>query len=427
MPDPPPPPAHADLVADLRVLRERGLIRLRRLELPALAAASRTAGLAAADSEDPRAMEDLLRRAVGALGDEEMGTAAGYLFGLVRGTLGWSRKDRRERAASHYHLSAESFRKEPEQLLIGRVADEILRLCDGAARHGHTGAARPAADPHHPAAVRDMLLRHVDRLMTAQADGDGRGMPLTIGPVQVPVHVPGGRPRVSLAVHQGLMEELRGIQILVSSENTFLETAKPFKSSLSAHLRRAAAVKNPSGAVVTDVVETELKAWLEANARPGLPVEAGCVAPTSAGRLARRGVVRIYHAAIASPRPGTNDYDVDLAAIPRAVGACLELGRLERARHPHLRSLCFPLFGAGRAGIDPAVSFSQMWPALCRELAADPSWEVHVCTRYSQDTVAVLRHLYLALAAARDEPDADGTASSRGAGTRGAPSRTTGT
>lgn len=383
------------------MLRERGLIRLRQLDLPALQSAALSAGIAAADGQDPRAEEELLRRAVAALGDQELGNAAGYLFGLVRGTVGWRTKDLRERAASYYGLSAESFRKEPEQLLVARVADEILRLCDAPHRVLDGGAGRRPVDPHDQApGVQDLLLRHVDQLMTAQATGgdDDWGMPLTIGPLPMP----GGPPDACVTVHQGPMEELQDIHVLVSSENTFLELAKPFKSSLSAHLRRAAAVKSPSGVILQDVVDTELRAWMEANGKPGLPVEAGCVAATSSGRLARRGVLRIYHAAIADPRPGTNDYDVDLASIPKAIGACFELGRQERLRSLPLRSVCFPLFGAGRAGIDPGLSFSRMWPALCQEVAADPSWEVHLCTLRRRETLAVLRYLYVVLASARE-------------------------
>jgi O-acetyl-ADP-ribose deacetylase (regulator of RNase III) len=392
--DPPPSsPTHEALVVDLKVVREKGLIRLRRLELPALSTAAACAGLASGPARDPRAEEELLRRAVAALGDDDLGSAAGYLFGLVRGTVGWRPKDLRERAASYYGLSAESFRKEPEQLLIGRVAEEILRICDRPEARSRTQPAR-LAEPAAPASTQDLLLRHLDRLLTEPEPDDAGVEPhLTIGPLYF------AQRGSSLTVHQAPMEELTGIHVLVSSENTFLEAAKPYKSSLSAHLRRAAAIKSPGGAILEDVVATELRAWMADNGRPGLSVEAGCVAPTSPGRLARRGVRRLYHAAIAHPRPGTNDYDVDLEALGRAVTACLELGRQERrGPYPDLRSMCFPLFGAGRGGVEPGVSFSRMWTALGPELAADASWDLHVCARFRHETAAVLRHLYVVAA-----------------------------
>jgi hypothetical protein len=284
----PQTPEHADLVADLKVLREKGLIRLRQLDLPALSAAALAAGLAAPDARGPRTQEEILRRAVEALGEEETGLAAAYLFGLVRGTIGWRTKDLRERAASFYGLSAESFRKEPEQLLIGRVAEEILRLCDTPNRPDsqRDGAQRTALTPRREgSAARDLLLRHMNRIMVEHSSGpEHPRATLTIGPLPMP----GGPEGAEVTVYQGLMEELQGIDVLVSSENTFLELAKPFKSSLSAHLRRAAARRGPGGAVLDDIVDTELRAWVEAYGHPGLPVESGCVAPTSSGQLDTR-------------------------------------------------------------------------------------------------------------------------------------------
>ncbi len=120
-------PTHSDLVCDLKLLRAKGLLRIRALELPALGRAAQLASFARHPS-DPTAVELLLRRAVDALGDEEPGLAAQYLFGLVQGTVGRRPTDLRQRAAAEYGLAPETFRKEPERLLVGRIADEILRL-----------------------------------------------------------------------------------------------------------------------------------------------------------------------------------------------------------------------------------------------------------------------------------------------------------
>jgi hypothetical protein len=61
---------------------------LRVLDLPALYRATVLTGLSTSDGPDPPQAEQLLRRAVQALGDEEPGLAAQYLFGLVQGTVG---------------------------------------------------------------------------------------------------------------------------------------------------------------------------------------------------------------------------------------------------------------------------------------------------------------------------------------------------
>jgi hypothetical protein len=121
-------PTYDDLVVDLKILREKGLLRLRNLHLPALQQAARACGESEQDDHDPPAIESMLRRAVEQLGGE-LEEACGYLFGLVPGTRGWKPKDLRERAASLYNMQPETFRKEPEQLHIGQVAEQILKLC----------------------------------------------------------------------------------------------------------------------------------------------------------------------------------------------------------------------------------------------------------------------------------------------------------
>jgi O-acetyl-ADP-ribose deacetylase (regulator of RNase III) len=112
-----------------------------------------------------------------------------------------------------------------------------------------------------------------------------------------------------------------------------------------------------------------------------MPVTAGSVAVTSAGALSEQGILRIYHAAVATPRPGTNDYDVMPTAITQAVHAAFAMARNERPRFtPPLSSLGFPLLGAGRGGLDPASSFAWIWAALEREIPRDNTWAIHFVT-----------------------------------------------
>jgi hypothetical protein len=121
-------PSYDKLVADLKLLREKGLIRLRGLNLPALQQAARACRESEQEQLDPPAIENMLLRAIEQLGGE-MQEACGYLFGLEPGTRGWRPKDLRERAASLYNVQPETFRKEPEQLHVGQVAEQILKLC----------------------------------------------------------------------------------------------------------------------------------------------------------------------------------------------------------------------------------------------------------------------------------------------------------
>jgi O-acetyl-ADP-ribose deacetylase (regulator of RNase III) len=397
-------PDHAAVVKDLRLLRGKGLIRLRALDLPALRLAARLAGASGPGGDDFTGIEFLLRESVEALGGDDMGKAAEYLFGLVRGTIGRRPTYLRERAADCYGMTPETFRKEPERLLIAQVAEEILKICQrGQVSHVSASPTGQLAEDstRGTRAGRRSILAALHQVLSSghgvaaggeqRSAGAGLGEIKTYGPFALPV---GPSSSTLLTLHAGSIEGLENIDIIVSSENVHLELAKPFKSSLSARLRNAAAYKNAAGEVVDDVISREVSEWIRENARPGLPVEPGTVVATSSGRLVHRGIRRIYHAAVVVPRAGTNEYDVDLESIFRAVRAAVQLARAERrAIDPALRSICFPLFGTGRAGLDPAVSFAWMWPALQQELAADDSWEIHISAGRADSAAAVLREL----------------------------------
>lgn len=343
-----------DIVADLRLLRERGLVRIRHTELSALRMAADRALVIPSGETGPRAIEALLRAAIANLGDGPLGVAAAQTFGLNPGARDSPPQDRRRRAAQAYRVSVERFRKHHERVVIEQVAEEVLELCLS------PGAASGTAE-----------LANEIRFECRTGD------------VSFPV-----------VVHVEPVELMRDIDVIVAPTNVYLELPQPYKASVSAALRRAAAQRGADGTIVTDPVAAELRAWMTANGRHGLPVSPGTVAPTSAGGLERQGVRRIYHAAVASPRPGTNEYDVEPTSISHAVHATFAAARAERDQfRPRLTSLGFPLLGAGRGGLTPTVSFSWMWAAVARELRADSSWRIHFITHQRAAANAVVAGL----------------------------------
>jgi pimeloyl-ACP methyl ester carboxylesterase/O-acetyl-ADP-ribose deacetylase (regulator of RNase III) len=185
---------------------------------------------------------------------------------------------------------------------------------------------------------------------------------------------------VHVIVHSGPIEQITDVDILVSSENTYFEMSQSFKASTSSRLRRTAAIRSPSGAILWDLEADGLHAWLRSNQCAGLRLNPGTIAATDAGALHQHGVKRIYHAAITEPRPGTNDYYVNPDTITEAVHNAFATARSER-RDPELTStltsICFPLLGSGRGGLDSQTSLRRIWQAVTEELRNDPSWTVH--------------------------------------------------
>lgn len=123
------PPPYEAVVADLRLVREKGLGNLRRYGVTALHAACGFCDLLTGTGPEPAAIEALLRKAVDGLGGGRAGEAAGYTFGLVPGTKLWSATERRKAAAKAQGVSTERFRKGYEGILIEQVAEGILAAC----------------------------------------------------------------------------------------------------------------------------------------------------------------------------------------------------------------------------------------------------------------------------------------------------------
>nr|WP_243637137.1 macro domain-containing protein [Streptomyces sp. DconLS] len=174
---------------------------------------------------------------------------------------------------------------------------------------------------------------------------------------------------------------MRDVDILVSSENTFLEMSKTFRSTVSGALRRAAALRDASGEIVDDVLARELGVWLRTHERPGVPVRPGTVVATSSGALAAQGVRRIHHAAIAAPVGNGERYHVTPAVLAEAVRASFELARQEAEFLAlPMSSICFPLMGTGRGGLSVPTAARALLGALGQELRRDPSWSVLMVT-----------------------------------------------
>ncbi|MBO1414982.1 macro domain-containing protein [Streptomyces sp. FH025] len=278
--------------------------------------------------------------------------AAAYTLGLAPGTSDRSAAERRKHAARVYSVSVERFRRHQELLVLGRVADQLIRPTD-------------PPDPDERAVSAHRLLR-----------------------------VPLRDRTVPLQVHAHPVDLLRDVDVVVSPSNVYLALAQAYKSSVSATLRRAGALRGPTGDVIEDRLLVELRQWLDTHRAAGRPVPPGTVAPTSAGALEQQGIRRVYHAAVAVPRAGTNDYDVQPADVTRCAARALALLAQEsEAHHPPLGSICFPLLGAGRGGLDRERSLRALWAALEAEASRGARWSYHLIVHEPAQIQTVARTL----------------------------------
>ncbi|AGP60486.1 Appr-1-p processing protein [Streptomyces rapamycinicus NRRL 5491] len=378
-------PTYDQLLEELKSIRRPGLPDLRSIDRPALRAAAVAGGFCDGSDDAPAGIEALLKEAVRRLGERDLlGQAAAHTFGLLPDRRGAPAHDRRKTAAAVYGVTSERFRKHQEPQVVQQLAEAVLTilrepppLSGGPGPTGRSpGPGAGARLPAEPSAAGQSTLARGGRVSRI-----GQEPPLRVDSVPVDA-------QSTFTLHVSPIELLRDIEVLVSSENVYLEMSKTFRPTVSGALRLAAAVRDPAGEIVDDVLARELAAWLRAHGRPGLPIRPGTVVPTSPGALAARGVRRIYHAAVATPLDDT--YEVRPESIARAVSACFALARAERDRYePALSSICFPLLGAGRGGLAPAVSATWLRWAIRDELARDARWRVHLVVRSREIAEAV--------------------------------------
>ena len=122
------------VVEELREIRERGLVSLRRVQPLALTAIAAHAGLLTDDDAAPAAIEDLLRQAAEIFEDGADRDVAEFTFGLVQGWRMRPASARRQRAAEEYGISADSFRKDPERAVVEQMAEGVMAIARAASR-----------------------------------------------------------------------------------------------------------------------------------------------------------------------------------------------------------------------------------------------------------------------------------------------------
>ncbi|MFC8098928.1 macro domain-containing protein [Streptomyces sp. NPDC057363] len=406
-------PPHHSLVEELRALRRPGLPRLRHCAREALRDTALAAGLCGGEEDELEGIERLLGAAVRRLTGgsplhdgpdcDPLARAAAHTFGLFADRRGVPAADRRKAAAAVYGVSTERFRRSYELEVFAELATAALALTreatarpgpngrSGANGGGPDGQGLPTGQglPNGPS-VPNGEGRHVTAGGTAARTAPAAHASLLLADpppaAPVPAHVTA---RIDIRVCP--IELVRDADILVSSENVYLEMSKIFRPTVSGALRRAAATRNTAGEIVDDVLPRELGTWLRSHGRAGLPVRPGTVVATSPGALAAHGVRRIHHAAVSTPVEDGDRYHVAPAALAEAVQASFALAREERAALSlPLSTICFPLIGAGRGGLPALVAARWLLWAVRRELREDTTWSVRLVTR-RPDHADVLR------------------------------------
>jgi O-acetyl-ADP-ribose deacetylase (regulator of RNase III) len=164
----------------------------------------------------------------------------------------------------------------------------------------------------------------------------------------------------------GDVRRVRSAEIWINSENTDMRMARFEENSMSAIIRFWGAVHDDTGRVVEDSIADEL----ERKVGDRRPVPPGTVITTGAGELAvHNGVRFVIHIASVQGEPGEGYRPVfDLGRCVRNA-----LVAAERLAADHgVRTVMFPLLGAGVAGGKPESTARLMVGAMLDHLATRP-------------------------------------------------------
>jgi hypothetical protein len=202
---------------------------------------------------------------------------------------------------------------------------------------------------------------------------------------------------IEVIIHAGPIDELTNIDVIVASENTHFDLARPFKPSTSGRLRKTAGAKDDKGNITKDIVLEELEQWRKNENNGNKVVPDGIVVPTSSGEMKKSGVERIYHAAIAEPIPGVHGYttSAEIVEVASLNTIALLSDEQDKGIIPKPCSLCLPLFGAGRGKMDPIESFLAIISGISAGIKEfKPQLKtLHFITLEKKETVALIKAL----------------------------------
>lgn len=192
----------------------------------------------------------------------------------------------------------------------------------------------------------------------------------------------GGVLPTRIGVLWGDLAEVRGVDVWVNSENSFMEMGRMFDPGVSGLIRRLGA-KGPAGGDYTeDCIQRELMMVVGSTKRP---VEDGSVFWTGPGNLARRGVKAIAHVAAVGVRKTENGEFIPGYVPVRDLGRCVTnvldeieagqslLARAGRLQWAPFRSVLFPLMGTGSARAEARVVSSALIATAIDHLRSKPS------------------------------------------------------
>jgi O-acetyl-ADP-ribose deacetylase (regulator of RNase III) len=205
-------------------------------------------------------------------------------------------------------------------------------------------------------------IRQLENERAALQQAPARREPVRLTPGRLEFRLSGRKNR-TIGLAMGNLSSVKGVDLWVNSENTYMQMARFFEKNISGTIRYLGATKDKAEDVVDDVIGKALAQEMAGKSM----VQPGAVIDTTSGELAgSHGVKRILHVAAVRAQAESGFVPVD------NLGACV--GKvLDRAnQQAGCRSILFPLLGAGTGRASVTDIAQALIPAAISWLESSP-------------------------------------------------------
>lgn len=180
-----------------------------------------------------------------------------------------------------------------------------------------------------------------------------------------------GIPGKLIGIVTGDIQNIKGVDIWVNSENTNMQMARHYERSISGTIRYMGAKKDAAKRVTEDVIANELNAIVGSAG-----VDPAVVIATGAGELTKtNGVKKIFHAAAVKGQVGRGY--LPISDIYECVRNALEVADSPEMENEDIHSIVFPLMGTGTTNLDAQGVANQLIDTAVTYVEENPNSKIN--------------------------------------------------